>query len=179
MKILLDLFCAFFRIGLFTIGGGYAMLPMLRREAVEKHEWISEEELLDCYALGQCVPGVIATNAGTFVGYKTSGTPGAAAACIGVVTPSFIIILIIARVLKSAMTLPAVVHAFAGIRAAVAALVLSALISLFKNGVKNKLQLAVFAVAFILTSALGVSPVLVVLTAAAFGIIIELSGVKG
>lgn len=178
MKILLDLFLAFFRIGLFTIGGGYAMLPMLRREAVENYGWISEDELLDCYALGQCVPGVIATNAGTYVGYKAAGIPGAAAAAIGVVTPSFFIILIIAKLLKSAMTMPMVIHAFSGIRAAVAALVLTALISLFKNGVKNKLQFFVFAAAFVLAAVFDISPVVVVISAVILGILLEALGVK-
>ncbi|MBR6736652.1 MAG: chromate transporter, partial [Oscillospiraceae bacterium] len=122
--------------------------------------------------------GVIATNAGTYVGYKAAGIPGAVAAAVGVVTPSFFIILIIARVLKSAMTVPIVVNAFSGVRAAVAALVLSALISLFKNGVKNKVQFMVFAAAFVLAAVFDISPVAVVVAAVMLGILLETLGVK-
>ena len=91
MRTLLDLYLSFFRIGLFTFGGGYAMLPMLQREVVDKHHWVTEQDVLDCYAIGQCTPGVIAVNTGTFVGYKQQGALGGIVATLGVITPSIII----------------------------------------------------------------------------------------
>ena len=101
MPILLDLFCTFFRIGAFTFGGGYAMLPMLQREIVEKKKWAAEEDLLDYFAVGQCTPGVIAVNTATFVGYKKEGVPGGIMATLGVVAPSLVIITVIAAVLSN------------------------------------------------------------------------------
>ena len=96
MPLLLDLFCAFFRIGLFTFGGGYAMLPLLQREIVEKKKWATEEEMLDYFAVGQCTPGVIAVNTATFVGFKEKKLSGAIFATLGIVSPSLVIITVIA-----------------------------------------------------------------------------------
>ena len=101
MKELVKLFLAFARIGGLTFGGGYAMLPMLQREAVEKNGWVSEEELMDYYAVGQCIPGVIAVNTATFIGTKAKGLPGAIAASLGVISPSLVIIIAIAAFIQS------------------------------------------------------------------------------
>ena len=86
MKELFQLYSAFFRIGLFTFGGGYAMLPMLQREVVNKYHWATDEELLDCYAIGQCTPGIIAVNTATYVGYAQRGVAGGIVATLGVVS---------------------------------------------------------------------------------------------
>ncbi len=178
MKELWELYAAFFRIGLFTFGGGYAMLPMLQRETVEKYHWITEEEILDCYAIGQCTPGVIAVNTATFVGARRRGFWGAAAATCGVVTPSLIIITLIAAVLRNLMQFEAVARAFAGIRVAVAALVTMAAYGLIKKGVQDNLGKALFAVVFVLAFFVGVSPVWIVPAVVALGVLMALKGGK-
>ena len=167
---LFELFWSFFKIGAFTFGGGYAMLPMLERECVERHRWTDKDELLDYFAIGQCTPGVIAVNTATFVGNSERGILGAAAATLGVVTPSVIIILIIAAVLQNFAHIPAVQHAFSGIRCAVAALILKAVIGLIKNSVKDWFSIVLCAAAFLLVAVFSVSPVFVVLGAALVGV---------
>ena len=154
------------------------MLPMLQRETVDRHEWITQDEILDCYAIGQCTPGVIAVNTATYVGYRCAGFWGSLVATIAVVCPSLIIITIIAAVLQNIMEYEAVVRAFAGIRVAVAAVVTSAVLSLFKKGVDTRGKLAVFAVVFMLTVVLDISPVLVVLAAIALGVLAEVRRAK-
>ena len=123
MKELWTMFLTFCRIGGLTFGGGYAMLPMLQREVVEKYGWATEEELMDYYAVGQCTPGIIAVNTATFIGYKRKGITGAIAATAGVVFPSLVIITVIAAFLSNIQDNLYVQHAFAGIRVAVCALV--------------------------------------------------------
>ena len=127
MKELIKMFLTFARIGGLTFGGGYAMLPMLQREVVEKHKWATEEELMDYYAIGQCTPGVIAVNTATFIGRSQRGTIGAIFATAGVVFPSFVIICIIAAVLSNFADIAAVKYAFAGIRVCVCVLILTQL----------------------------------------------------
>ncbi|MBQ3131295.1 MAG: chromate transporter [Clostridia bacterium] len=165
-----ELFAAFFRIGLFTFGGGYAMLPMLERECVDKYGWTDREELLDYFAIGQCTPGVIAVNTATFVGTKERGVIGAAAATAGVVCPSLIIILIIAMLLENFAHIPAVQHAFGGIRVAVAALIANAVIKLISKNVTSPLAIILCIGAFAAITFLSLSPVLVVFIAAIAGI---------
>ena len=147
MPLLLDLFCAFFRIGLFTFGGGYAMLPLLQREIVEKKHWATEEELLDYFAVGQCTPGIIAVNTATFVGFKEKKLSGAIFATLGVVSPSLVIITVIAALLSNFAHIAAVQNAFAGIRVAVCVLILNSIVKLWKKSVVDKLTLGVFIVA--------------------------------
>lgn len=166
-----DLFVAFFNIGLFTFGGGYAMLPMLERECVDKHHWTDREQLLDYFAIGQCTPGVIAVNTATFVGTSERGFWGAAAATAGVVCPSLIIILIIAALLENFAHIPAVQHAFGGIRVAVAALIVNAVIKLLRSNVKSPFAIALCLVAFVAVAVFSLSPVLVIVIAAVAGII--------
>jgi len=165
-----DLFAAFFRIGLFTFGGGYAMLPMLERECVDKYRWTSREELLDYFAIGQCTPGVIAVNTATFVGSAERGIPGAAAATAGVVCPSLLIILAIALLLENFAHIPAVQHAFGGIRVAVAALIVNTVIKLLRNNVKSPLAIVLCVLAFIAIAFFSLSPVIVVIIAAIAGV---------
>ena len=124
----LDLFLTFAQIGVCTFGGGYAMLPILQREVVEKRGWATENELMDYYAIGQCTPGVIAVNTSTFIGYRLRGVPGAIVATAGMVFPSLVIITIIAAFIQQFAHLAVLQHAFAGIRVAVCALVLPSVI---------------------------------------------------
>ncbi len=173
MKQLLDLFIAFFRIGILTFGGGYAMLPMLQAEVVQKHHWATEEELMDYFAVGQCTPGVIAVNTATFVGYYQKGVLGAITATAGVITPSFFIIIIIAAFIQNFAHLPVVQHAFAGIRVAVAVLIINAITKLWRNSIKDKIGVAIFLIALCVAILLPISPVYIVITALTTGIIVK------
>ena len=130
MRDYIDLFLVFARIGGLTFGGGYAMLPMLKKEVVENRGWATEEELLDYYAIGQCTPGIIAVNTATFIGFKKKKILGGVAATLGVVFPSLVIITIITLFLRNFAQIEIVRHAFAGIRVCVCVLILDAIISL-------------------------------------------------
>ena len=132
-----DLFTAFARIGVLTFGGGVAMLPMLEKECIEKHQWATEDEMIDYFAVGQCTPGVIAVNTATFIGYKMRGAIGGLIATLGVVFPSFVIIVAMASVLKVFQDNVYVMKAFSGIRISVCALMLSAVLRLAKKAVTN------------------------------------------
>jgi len=171
MKELLTLYCAFFRIGLFTFGGGYAMLPMLQREVVNRYRWATDEELLDCYAIGQCTPGVIAVNTATYVGYRRRGVAGGIAATLGVVSPSLLIITIVAMALSPFMTNPYVVRAFAGIRVAVSALIASSVVKLARKSVRDVPGIVLCVAAFVIVAVLGASPIWVTLGAALCGFV--------
>ena len=174
MPLLLDLFCAFFRIGLFTFGGGYAMLPLLQREIVEKKKWATEEEMLDYFAVGQCTPGVIAVNTATFVGFKEKKLSGAIFATLGIVSPSLVIITVIAALLSNFAHIAAVQNAFAGIRVAVCVLIFNSIAKLWKKSVVDKLTFAVFLAVFIGSVLLShVSPVVFIVAAAVLGIVVR------
>lgn len=174
MPLLLDLFCAFFRIGLFTFGGGYAMLPLLQREIVEKKKWATEEEMLDYFAVGQCTPGVIAVNTATFVGFKEKKLSGAVFATLGIVSPSLVIITVIAALLSNFAHIAAVQNAFAGIRVAVCVLILNSIVKLWKKSVVDKLTLGVFIAVFLGSVLLShVSPVVFIVAAAVLGIVVR------
>ena len=177
-SLLAQLFVSFAKIGVMTFGGGLAMLPMLERELVENKKWVTTQEILDYYAVGQCTPGIIAVNTATFVGYKKSKVPGAILATLGVVFPSVVIISIIAAVLSNFADIPAVQHAFAGIRIAVCALIASAVIKLAKSNVKNLKQIIIAVCAFIIIAVFGASPVVVVVAAAIAGLLLGKFGKK-
>ena len=169
MNIYLDLFLTFAKIGVCTFGGGYAMLPILQRELVEKRGWATEEELSDYFAIGQCTPGVIAVNTATFIGYRRKGVPGAIVATAGVVLPSFAIILIIASFLTNFMHIAWIAHAFAGIRIAVCALIASTVWQLAKRSANTWFKAAIAVVAFVLVAIVNLSPVYVTIAFAVFG----------
>ena len=173
MKEFLNLFMAFFRIGAFTFGGGYAMLPMLQKEVVEKYHWATEDEIMDYFAIGQCTPGVIAVNTATFVGQKQAGVWGGIFATLGVVFPSLVIIMIIAAFIQNFAHLPAVQNAFAGIRVCVCVLILNAVVKLWKKSVVDWKTFLIFLLVFAGSVFLNVSPVLYVLAAALAGIVIK------
>ena len=151
MNIYLDLFLTFAKVGVCTFGGGYAMLPILQREIVEKKQWATEDELADYYAVGQCTPGVIAVNTATFVGTNRAGVGGGIIASLGVVFPSVVIILVIAAFLQNFMHVEWVQHAFNGIRAGVVALILSSVIKLFKGAVKDVATGVIYGVVLVLS----------------------------
>lgn len=174
MNPYLDLFLTFAQIGVCTFGGGYAMLPLLQREIVEKKKWATEEELLDYFAVGQCTPGVIAVNTATFVGFKEKKLSGAIFATLGVVSPSLVIITVIAALLSNFAHIAAVQNAFAGIRVAVCVLILNSIVKLWKKSVVDKLTLGVFIAVFLGSVLLShVSPVVFIVAAAVLGIVVR------
>lgn len=173
MKVLWELFFTFARIGAFTFGGGYAMLPMFQRELVEKKGWTTEEALMDYYAIAQCTPGVIAVNTATLVGYKVKGTLGGLIATLGVIFPSFVIISVIAAILTNFAELAIVQNAFIGIRACVCALILDAVIKLGKKAIKDPPTLLIAVFVFLLTCFFDISPILLVLLAAIAGLLLQ------
>ena len=150
MNLYLDLFLTFAKVGVCTFGGGYAMLPILQREVVEKKGWATEEELTDYFAIGQCTPGVIAVNTATFIGQKLKGIPGGILATLGVVFPSLIIIMILAAFIQNFAHLPAVIHAFAGVRACICALILSSVIKLGKSALKDLPAIVIYVFILVL-----------------------------
>ncbi len=150
VNLYFDLFWTFAKIGVCTFGGGYAMLPILQRELVEKRNWTTEGELSDYFAIGQCTPGIIAVNTATFVGHKLRGALGGVAATLGLVFPCLVIIMLIAAFLQNFAELPVVVHAFNGVRACVCALILSSVLKLRKSTVVDLPTAVVFAVVAVL-----------------------------
>lgn len=175
MKFLFQLFFIFAKIGLFTFGGGYAMFPILKSELIEKRGWITEEELLDYYAIGQCTPGIIAVNVATFVGKKLKGILGAAFTTLGVIFPSIIIIIIIATFINNFSDLWYVQSAFSGIRVVVIFLILNTIISMWKKSIKKPFDYIVFLLALVLSYFDILSSVLVVVISAISGIIYTIS----
>ena len=171
MKELFDLFLTFARIGGLTFGGGYAMLPMLQREVVERRGWATEEELMDYYAIGQCTPGVIAVNTATFIGSKLRGILGGIAATLGVVFPSLVIISVIAAFISNFADLAVVKDAFAGIRVCVFVLILNAVVKLGKASVKDALTLCICVAVMAASVLLDLSPIVFVLCAGVTGIV--------
>ena len=189
MNLYVELFWTFAKIGVCTFGGGYAMLPILQRELVEKRSWASEEELSDYFAIGPCTPGIIAVNTATFVGHKLKGPAGGVAATLGLVFPCLVIIMLIAAFLQNFAHLPVVVHAFNGVRACVCALILSSVLKLRKSTVVDRPTVVIFAVVAVLAvignfaafpaNALGVllgyvtSPIVLVVAAGVAGLCIR------
>lgn len=174
-----ELFRTFARIGVMTFGGGYAMIPMLERELVDAHSWVTNDELMDYYAIGQCTPGVIAVNTATFVGKKLAGTLGGICATLGVIFPSLVIIMLIAGVLTNFSDIEAVKNAFAGIRVCVCVLIFNSVVKLYKSAVKDKVALGIFILVLVLSLIFDVSPIWFVLISAATGILAVNLGVRG
>ena len=178
MKLLLDLFLTFAKVGVMTFGGGYAMLPILQREVVEGHGWATEEELMDYYAIGQCTPGVIAVNTATFIGQKNRGFWGAVFATLGVVFPSLVIISLLAGVIEAFSHLTWVQNAFGGIRVCVCVLITNAVGKLYKKAVVDKITLGIFLLVTLGSVLLELSPVIFVILAAVIGILVKVMGGK-
>ena len=171
MKRCWQLFLTFFKIGGFTFGGGYAMIPLIQKEAVEKKGWVSDDDILEIIAIAESTPGPIAINSATFVGYRTAGFFGAACATFGVVLPSFVIILLLSFVLTQFQENRTVMYAFNGIRAGVLALLFKALWGMYKKSPKGWAAYIVMAGAFLLTAILKVNVLYVIIGCAVFGLV--------
>ena len=168
---LISLFLIFMKIGLFTFGGGYAMIPLIQRETVDNKKWISDKDILDIVAIAESTPGPIAINAATFIGYRVGGFLGAMAATVGVVLPSFTIIAAISYVLAAFQNVVWIQYAFNGIRAGVLALIVKALWSMYKQSPKGIFSYLIMFGAFAVTAFLPVNVVFVILFCAAAGIV--------
>ena len=178
MKLLLQMFLTFAKVGVMTFGGGYAMLPILQREVVENKGWATEEELMDYFAIGQCTPGVIAVNTATFIGQKLKGTFGAIFATLGVVFPSLVIISLLAGVIEAFSHLTWVQNAFGGIKVCVCVLIANAVVKLYKKAVVDVPTFIIFLLVALGSIFLPISPIIFVVLAAASGIILKAMGGK-
>ena len=184
MKDILELYWTFVKMGCVTFGGGYAMLPILERELVDKRQWTTMDDLRDYFSIGQCTPGIISLNVSTFIGVKRHGIPGALAATLGFLTGPIIIILIIASFLTNFANIPLVQHAFAGIRVCVCVLIAQAVLRLWPKSVVDAITLVLYLVIFVLNAFSGLLPfrlpaAVLVLMAGAAGILISLRKAKG
>ena len=176
---LLSLFLSFAKVGVMTFGGGYAMIPILEREIIDKQGWASSEELMDYYAVGQCTPGVIAVNTATFIGYKVAGIAGGIVATLGVVFPSLVIIMLIAGILTNFADIPAVKSAFAAIRVCVCVLIFSSVLKLWKGAVKDRAAVVLYLIVLGISLFFDVSPIVFVIFCATAGILLTRMGVRG
>lgn len=165
------LFVTFLKIGAFTFGGGYAMIPLIQKEVADKKKWITEDDILDIIAIAESTPGPIAINSATFVGFKVAGFWGAFASTFGVVLPSFIIITFIAYLLKNFNDYKGVKFAFFGVRAGVLALIIKGLVSMYKQVPKNPVSYIVMGASFIFAAIFDVSILLVLIGCALFGLV--------
>ncbi|MDR1972764.1 MAG: chromate transporter [Treponema sp.] len=172
MKNFVELFTAFLRLGVLTFGGGYAMIPVVERELINKKGWITMDEVMNYYTIAQITPGIIAVNLSTFVGYKRGGILGGVLATLGFVLPGLGFITAIAVFLANFADLPALRHAFAGVRVAVCALILNTAIKLVKGVFKSKKTLILYLIAFALSAVWSVSPMLLVIAAGLLGLLI-------
>ncbi|MBQ9027597.1 MAG: chromate transporter [Lachnospiraceae bacterium] len=178
MNELLDLYITFARIGCVTFGGGYAMLPILERELVDKRHWTTMDDLRDYFSIGQCTPGIIALNVSTFIGEKKKGIPGALCATTGFLTGPVTTILIIAAFLTNFAEQPIVQHAFAGIRVCVCVLIVQAVLRLWKSSVVDAFSLFLYLLIFVLNAFSGVLPVkipaaVLVIIAGVIGVVVS------
>ena len=171
LRTCLTLFLTFLKIGAFTFGGGYAMIPIIEKEMVEKHKWIKSEDILDIFAIAESTPGPIAINSATFIGYKIGGVFGSFCATFGVVLPSFVIISIISLVLREFSDIKAVQYAFNGIRAGVLALIIKALVSMYKKAPKGLFSYILMGASFILAAFTDINVIFVIIGCGVAGLI--------
>ena len=176
MRFYYALFMVFFRIGLFTLGGGYAMLPLIEREVVDKKRWIGAEDFLNVLAIAQSLPGPIAVNTSVFVGYKTRGVKGSLVGLLGTILPSFLCMIILAAFFVGIRENPTVAGVFTGIRPAVAALILASVYSLAQKAKLNVKTGLLALAAAVLVWLGGVSPAWIVLALACIGAMFPVSG---
>lgn len=176
MKRLWQVFFTFFRIGAFTFGGGYAMIPLIQNEAVEKRHWVTDDDILEIIAIAESTPGPIAINSATFVGYRAAGILGSVCATLGVVLPSFVVILALSFVLEAFQELPAVQYAFFGIRAGVLALLCKALWTMYKKSPKGWVGYVIMAGSFVLSAVnkfgiFKINTIFIIIGCAVFGLV--------
>ena len=170
LKNSLTLFLTFFKIGAFTFGGGYAMIPIIEKEIVEKHKWISGEDVLDIFAISESTPGPIAINTATFIGYKIAGVLGSFCATFGVVLPSFLVISAISLILRQFSDIKTVQYAFNGIRAGVLALIIKALVSMYKKAPKGLFSYIVMGASFVLAAFTDINVIFIIIGCALAGV---------
>ena len=173
-KKLITLLLTFLKIGAFTFGGGYAMIPLVQREVVEKHGWASDDDVLEVIAIAESTPGPIAINMATFIGYKVAGFFGALLSTFGVVFPSFAVIYIISFILRQVSDIRAVKYAFVGIRAGVLALLFKSLFGMYKKVKKNLLAYIIMAGAFAVAAFTDIHVLWIIFACAAVGLIYSL-----
>lgn len=178
MKKSIELFLTFMKIGAFTFGGGYAMIPLIQKEVCENKNWLSEEDISDIAAISESTPGPIAINAATFIGFRRAGFFGACMATLGVVLPSFLIISLLSLILTEFQSYKAVRYAFMGIRAAVLALILKALWMMFRSSKKNVISYCIMGVSLVLTAFLKIDAVFVIIGCGLFGLLWSLTAGK-
>lgn len=178
IKELWTLYVAFFKMGILTFGGGYAMLPMIEREIVDKHKWATMEEVMDYYAISQCTPGVIAVNVATFIGHKTKGIPGGIIATIGVITPSVILISLVASLLQTFYENRFVKAAFQGIGVAVCAILVQAVLKIGKAGLVDKFTWILAVASFLAAWLFDISTIVIIVVAGILGIAYKIIGEK-
>ena len=174
-----QLVTVFSRIGLFTIGGGLAMLPMLQKEVVDKHNWATDEEMIDYFALGQSAPGIIAINVATFIGYKKKGIVGALCATFGMVLPSWVIIILIALFFQHFSENVLIQKALLGVRVAVVVLITNAVVKMSKKSIANAAGVVIAVLAFILIVWQGVSPIYIIIASGVTGYLLNPCGIRG
>ena len=174
-KTLWRVFLSFFKIGGFTFGGGYAMIPLIQKEAVENRKWITDDDILEIIAIAESTPGPIAINSATFVGYRAAGILGSICATLGVVLPSFVIILLLSFVLRQFQELQAVKYAFTGIRAGVLALLIKSLYTMYKKSPKGWAAYVVMGGSFLLTAIFDINVIFVIIGCAVFGIVTSMA----
>lgn len=174
LRSLLELYLAFAKIGAFTFGGGLAMMPIMQRELIEKRGWLTEEELIDYFAIGQSTPGIIAVNVATFVGYKRLGWFGGIIGTIGVVTPSWVIIMLLAGAISSVDKYPLAQKALRGINVAVAALLTSVIVKFSKKTIKSLWNAVFMLLAFALIYFLKVQSVWIIIASLIIGSLLTL-----
>lgn len=172
IKNLFNLYLSFAKIGTFTIGGGLAMMPMMQAELIEKRKWITDEELIDYYAVGQSTPGIVAVNVATFVGYKQMGIIGGIFATLGMVTPSLVIIMILAGLINSINDYPVVKKALKGINVAVAALLTSTIINFMKKTIKKFTNAIFMMISFLLVFVLKFPSFWIIIFALFIGVVL-------
>ena len=180
MHLLLELAITFAKIGLFTFGGGYAMISVIEHSCVEQKNWITHEDMMNMTVIAESTPGPIAINCSTFVGYKQAGIPGALLATFGVVLPSFVIIYLISMFLNNFLEIPLVMHAFQGIKIAVGLLILDAaftMIKKMKKDIISKITLVCSAAVMLLVNlcAWNFSSISMILIAAAVGLTVHIT----
>ena len=172
IKNLFNLYFSFAKIGTFTIGGGLAMIPMMQSELIEKRKWITDEELIDYYAVGQSTPGIVAVNVATFVGYKQMGIVGGIFATLGMVTPSLVIIMILASLINSINDFPIIQKALKGINVAVAALLTSTIINFMKKTIKKFTNAIFMMISFLLVFVFKLPSFWIILFALLIGVVL-------
>lgn len=178
LKELWDLYYTFAKIGTFTIGGGLAMMPMMQKELIEKKHWITEEDLIDYYAVGQSTPGIVAVNVATFVGFRQVGIIGGIVATLGMVTPSLVIIMILAGLINSISDYPVAQKALRGINVAVAALMTSVIVKFAKKTIKNIVNAVFMLISFALVFFFKVPSFYIILCALAIGVALTAINLK-